>query len=151
MEDLRKLASELGLDAPRTYIASGNLLFSSDKSEAALKTMLESAIARHMSADVGVMIRTSDELAEAAAANPFAGEPSNRVVAIFLDETPPADALSHARNVARERMELGKREIYVHYPDGQGQSKLSIPAAVRGTARNMNTVAKLAELSREQA
>jgi uncharacterized protein (DUF1697 family) len=48
-------------------------------------------------------------------------------------------------------MELGKREIYVHYPDGQGQSKLSIPAAVRGTARNMNTVAKLAELSREQA
>lgn len=84
-----------------------------------------------------------------AAANPFADQPGNKVVAIFLDEAPPNDALDQAKNVASERMALGKREIYVHYPDGQGPSKLQIPAASKGTARNMNTVAKLAELSRE--
>jgi uncharacterized protein (DUF1697 family) len=42
---------------------------------------------------------------------------------------------------------LGRREIYVHYPDGMGISKLKIPAAKPGTARNMNTVAKLAEMA----
>ena len=70
-------------------------------------------------------------------------------VAIFLDETPPADGLRNAKNVAEERMAVGKREIYVHYPLGQGPSRLTIPAAARGTARNMNTVAKLAELAKE--
>jgi uncharacterized protein (DUF1697 family) len=44
---------------------------------------------------------------------------------------------------------LGRREIYVHYPGGQGRSKLRIPAATKGTARNMNTVAKLAQLAKE--
>jgi hypothetical protein len=42
---------------------------------------------------------------------------------------------------------IGAREIYVHYRDGIGRSKLSIPAARDGTARNMNTVAKLAAVS----
>jgi uncharacterized protein (DUF1697 family) len=73
------------------------------------------------------------------------------VVAIFLDEAPPKDAVSQAKNVADERMALGRREIYVHYPSGQGRSKLRIPAAAAGTARNMNTVAKLAELAKEVA
>jgi uncharacterized protein (DUF1697 family) len=151
MEDLREIAGSLGLEDPRTYIASGNLLFRTSKREATLKRMLESAIAAHMSASVGVMIRTSDELAEAAEANPFTAYPANRVVAIFLDNAPPPDALEQARNVADEKMALGKREIYVLYPSGQGRSKLRIPAAVAGTARNMNTVAKLAQLSREKS
>ncbi len=44
-------------------------------------------------------------------------------------------------------MRLGTREIYVHYATGMGTSKLKIPAAKSGTARNMNTVAKLAEMA----
>lgn len=151
MEDLREIAGSLGLEDPRTYIASGNLLFRSSKREATLKRILESAIAAHMSASVGVMIRTSDELAEAAKANPFTSYPANSVVAIFLDDAPPPDALEQARNVADERMASGKREIYILYPSGQGRSKLRIPAAAAGTARNMNTVAKLAQLSREKS
>ena len=43
---------------------------------------------------------------------------------------------------------LGLREIYVHYGDGMADSTLRIPAAKAGTARNMNTVAKLAEMAR---
>jgi uncharacterized protein (DUF1697 family) len=151
MADLRTVATDLGLDAPRTYIASGNLLFGSDKSEAALKHALESALVAHMGAKVGVMIRTAHELADVAAANPFADEPGNRVVAIFLDKAAPAQAVGQAKNVADERMALGTREIYVHYPGGQGPSKLTIPAAADGTARNMNTVARLAELAREMS
>jgi uncharacterized protein (DUF1697 family) len=151
MEDLRNVAAGLGLEDPKTYIASGNLLFRSKKGEAALKAELEAAIAEHMGANVGVMIRTADELAGVVRANPFAGEAPNFVVAVFLDKGPPADSPKAAKNVAGERIALGKREFYVHYPRGQGQSRLAIPAAAQGTARNMNTVARLAELARELA
>ena len=149
MDDLKLIADELRLGSPRTFIASGNLLFLSEKKEAALKRQLEAALGAHMNSAVRVMVRTAEEMAQAAAANPFASEPGNKVVAIFLDEAPPADAATSSKNVADERLALGRREIYVHYPSGQGRSKLRIPAASRGTARNMNTVAKLAELARE--
>ena len=151
MADLKALADELGFTSVRTFIASGNLLFETAKGEASVKAALEAAVKSHMSREVGVMVRTAAEMEQVLAANPFAGEPGNRVVAIFLDEAPAADALEAAKNIADERMALGTREIYVHYPSGQGQSKLAIPAAARGTARNMNTVAKLAELAREKA
>ena len=136
---------------PKTYIASGNLLFRSGKGEEALKAELEAAIAEHMGAKVGVMIRTAAELAAVVAPTRSRTRPRNYTVAIFLDEAPPADCAKSAKNVDGERIALGKREIYVHYPRGQGQSRLAIPAAAQGTARNMNTVAKLAELAREMA
>ena len=151
MADLKGIAKEIGLESPRTFIASGNLLFASAKSEGAVKAALESAVESHMGKPIGVMIRTAKEMASVAKANPFADEPGNRVVAIFLDHAPPAKAATEAKNIADERMALGTREIYVHYPSGQGRSKLRIPAAASGTARNMNTVAKLAELAKEFA
>ncbi|MFL6743597.1 MAG: DUF1697 domain-containing protein [Sphingomicrobium sp.] len=149
MADLKSVAADLGLDDPRTYIASGNLLFRSSKSEAAVKAELERALTEHMGKPVEVMIRTAGEMADAVAANPFADQPGNRVVAIFFDEAPFADAIATAKNVADERLALGRREIYVRYPSGQGRSKLKLGARALGTARNMNTVAKLAELARE--
>ena len=147
--DLKAIAEELGFEQVRTYIASGNLLFTSAKGEAAIKTALEAAVKRHMARDVGVMVRTAKELAHVVEANPFAGEPGNKVVAIFFDEAPPAGAIKAATNIADERLALGSREIYVHYPSGQGRSKLDLRSRAAGTARNMNTVAKLAELARE--
>jgi uncharacterized protein (DUF1697 family) len=47
-----------------------------------------------------------------------------------------------------EEIRIGKRELYVHYAQGIGKSKLKIPAAASGTARNMNTVATLVEWTR---
>jgi uncharacterized protein (DUF1697 family) len=151
MADLLRIAEELKLGSPRTYIASGNLVFISSKSERALKSALEMAIGKHWGVKVDVLIRTAREMADAVHGNPFGDEPGNHVAAIFLDEPPLADALDAAKGVADERMALGAREIYVHYPSGQGRSKLRIPAAATGTARNMNTVKKLAELAEEMA
>ena len=151
MGDLKRIASELDLGSPRTFIASGNLLFRSSKKETAVKRDLEEALQRHMGKAVEVMVRTANELAGVVAANPFPEEPGNRVVAIFLDEAPAPDALTSAKNVTDERLALGSREIYVHFPSGQGRSKLRFTAGAIGTARNMNTVAKLAELAREMA
>jgi uncharacterized protein (DUF1697 family) len=151
MSDLKAIATKIGLTAPRTFIASGNLIFRSEAGEQALKRKLEAALERHMDAAVPVMIRSAQELAEVAAANPFKSAPANRVAAIFLDQPPPKDAVAQAKNVLNETIALGAREIFVHYPDGMGTSKLRIPAAAGGTARNMNSVARLAELAKEQA
>ena len=60
---------------------------------------------------------------------------------------PPADTLAGVRHRGDEDIALGKREIYVHYGEGMAASKLVIPAAKTGTARNLNTVAKLAQMA----
>jgi uncharacterized protein (DUF1697 family) len=151
MTDLKAVAEGLGLGSAKTFIASGNLLFTTAMSEGAVKAALETALTKHMGKPVEVMVRTAKEMAAVARANPFAAEPGNRVAAIFLDQAPPKDAADLAKNVIDERIKLGTREIYVHYPSGQGQSKLRIPGAANGTARNMNTVQKLAELAEEMA
>jgi uncharacterized protein (DUF1697 family) len=80
-------------------------------------------------------------------ANPFPKADPKFTYAIFLNEPPPPDALEHASGVQDEKMRLGKREIFVHYGSGMGRSKLKIPAAKNGTARNMNTVAKLVQMT----
>ena len=55
--------------------------------------------------------------------------------------------MQHISGVRDEEVRLGVCEIYVHYPSGVGTSKLKVPAAKTGTMRNMNTVAKLAEMA----
>ncbi|HEX7671698.1 MAG TPA: hypothetical protein VF395_19025, partial [Polyangiaceae bacterium] len=64
------------------------------------------------------------------------------------DEAPPASALSQLVIPGREEVALVGREIFVHYPEGQGSSKLKIPFAKTGTGRNLNTVVKLAAMAR---
>jgi uncharacterized protein (DUF1697 family) len=147
MTELKAMCEEAGFQSVRTYIASGNVVFQSKKTEAQVKAALEKALAAYAGKPVGVLVRTAAEMAEILAKNPFAEFPGNRCVAIFLDEAPAADALKSVLGQAREELRLGLREIYGYYPDGQGESKLRIAAAKNGTARNMNTVAKLAEMA----
>ena len=85
-------------------------------------------------------------MAEVLAQNPFPDAPGNRVVAIFLDEvTSPAVLDDVVGRADDEELRLGRREIYVRYGAGMATSTLRIPAAKKGTARNMNTVAKRRE------
>lgn len=149
MADLKAMADKLGYHGARTFIASGNLLFASSASEARVKDQLQAALKDHFGKSVEVMVRTAAELKAVVAANPFADQAGNRVVAIFFDAAQSDEAIDSARNVDDERLALGKREIYVHFPSGQGRSKLKLGGKAIGTARNMNTVAKLAELARE--
>jgi len=153
MADLKRLANDLGLKDVRTYIASGNLLFTSSKPEEKLRRILEEELRAHMSKDVRVMLRTADELEAVVRANPYRDQAQNQVQAFFMNEAPPADVLATARNKADdERIAAGIREVYVAYGErGIGKSRLRIPAAEAGTARNMNTVAKLAALAREMS
>jgi uncharacterized protein (DUF1697 family) len=147
MTDLKSMCETLGFAGVRTYIASGNVVFSSRKSEAAVKKALEAALESYAGRPIGVMVRSAAEMAQVLADNPFPKMAPNRTMAIFLDRAPPADTLAGLRGQKDEQVRLGRREIYIHYGDGMGQSKLVVPAAKTGTARNMNTIAKLAEMA----
>ena len=149
MSELRAMCESLGFANVRTYIASGNVVFQSRLGEADVKAKLERRLETYAGKAVGVMMRTGAELAAVLKGNPFKTAAANRTVAIFLDAPPPANTLASVSGKQTEVIALGKREIYVHYPDGQGHSKLKIGTAAAGTARNMNTVAKLAEWALE--
>ena len=113
--------------------------------------MLEQRVAAHMGRPVAVLVRTAKEMEAAHRGNPFPEAAGNNTLAFFMNEPPPADLIATVRNQADdERIATGVREVYVAYGErGIGRSRLRIPAAEAGTARNMNTVAKLAELARE--
>jgi uncharacterized protein (DUF1697 family) len=147
MSELKAMCEAAGFAKARTFIASGNVVFESKASEAHVKSALEKRLLAHAGKPVGVLVRTGAEMAAVVKSNPFPKAAPNRTVAIFLDAPPPADALERANGRKDEDMRLGLREIYVHYGDGMAQSRLRIPAAADGTARNMNTIAKLAEMA----
>ncbi|WP_050424681.1 DUF1697 domain-containing protein [Bradyrhizobium tropiciagri] len=147
MAELKATCVDAGFADVETYIASGNVVFSSKLGAAKVKAALEQRLQAYAGKPVGVAVRSADEIAAVLKANPFPKAPPNFTVAIFLDEPPPKDALKDVKGQQDEQMRLGKREIYVAYGSGMGRSKLKIPAAASGTARNLNTIAKLAELA----
>lgn len=147
MSELKAMCEAEGFGTVSTYIASGNVVFSSDRSEDAVRAGLEKRLAAYAGKPVGVLVRTGAEMARVLAGNPFPDAKPNWTVAIFLNAPPPADALETVRDRTDEEVALGEREIYVAYGSGMGRSKLKIPAAKEGTARNINTIAKLADMA----
>ncbi|WP_375786271.1 DUF1697 domain-containing protein [Bradyrhizobium sp. Pha-3] len=147
MTELKAMCLDAGFADVQTYIASGNVVFSSQLGATKVKAALEKRLHAYAGKPVGVAVRSAEEIAAVLNANPFPKAPPNTTVAIFLDGPPAKDALKDIKGQQDEQMQLGKREIYVAYGIGMGRSKLKIPAAANGTARNINTIAKLAELA----
>ena len=148
MVELKAMCEAAGFQAVRTYIASGNVVFRSACSDQEAKAALEARLHSWAGKPVGVLVRTAAEMAAVLAANPFPEAPGNRVTAIFLDGLTSSGTLDGVTGrAADEALGLGLREIYVRYGSGMANSKLRIPAAAQGTARNMNTVAGLAAMA----
>jgi uncharacterized protein (DUF1697 family) len=147
MPDLIAACRDAGFKKVETYIASGNVVFESRSSPSTVKAELESRVQARLHKKIAVFVRTGEEMRAVLHANPFPEAEPKLTYTIFLDEPPPADTLNKVTGRKDEEMHLGSREIFVHYPSGMGRSKLRIPAAKTGTARNMNTVAKLVEIA----
>src|ERR1700733_10577438 len=97
MSELKAICEELGFGAVRTYIASGNVVFTSRKSEAAVKAAREKRLAAYAGKPVGVLVRTAAEMAQVLADNPFPKAAPNRTMVVFLDRSPPAATLAGLR------------------------------------------------------
>ncbi len=151
MAELRELFEGLGLDDVRTYIQSGNAVFSAKRRPAA--ATLESAIEQRFGLKVDVMLRTAAELRRAAERDPFPKAERSKVHVGFLARRPAAAVVRaiDAEPFRPEEFAVVGSELYLHLPHGLGRSKLpdfvlrrlKVPA----TLRNWRTLTKLIELS----
>jgi uncharacterized protein (DUF1697 family) len=151
MTELKRMGEECGFSSVRTFIASGNLLFCSALAEEEVRARLSKAVASFFGKPVPVFVRSSAEMNDLAGNNPFTDDKPSRVMAHVLDEQPTPAMLADARDVNGERLGIGPRAIYVSYGAGIGSTRLKLPAIKLGTARNMNSVAKMAAMLAELA
>jgi uncharacterized protein (DUF1697 family) len=156
MERLRKLCAACGFDDVRTYIQSGNVIFSAGESAQTCSAKLAARLQRELGKPVGVVIRSARELAGIAAKNPFVketGVETARLHVAFLAERPKAERVKALAAVdwGRDRFHHNAKELYLYCPDGFGRSKLATTfermLGVGATVRNWNTVSKLLEMT----
>jgi uncharacterized protein (DUF1697 family) len=156
MEELRQLFIDLGYTNARTFIQSGNIVFKAQKMPDAKK--LEKAIEERFGFHSDVILRTATEMQETIARNPFAdreGLDGSRLLVTFLSRDPAPDGAQklQAMDLAGEEAHLRGRELFIYFQNGAGKTKLKFPAVAKalgesGTARNWNSVLKLAEMAR---
>jgi len=157
MADLRALAEGLGLDGVRTYVASGNLVFSSESGEeSALEAQLESAISDRFGFGVDVIVRGAEHWAALAAGNPFpeqsAATPNYVMMTIGKRPATDADVASlRPRAGADEAVERVGEALWFWFGNGSGRSKLAAaPLKDVWTARNWRTVGTLRTMLAEE-
>jgi len=155
MAGLRQLLVDLGFDRPRSVLQSGNLVFGARaRSAAVIERAIEQAVDRRFGLETAVFVRSSAEWRRLMAANPFpdaAEHDPARLLVMCLRTAPAAGRLATLRSAiaGREQVEIVGLQAYLVYPDGIGRSKLTNAVIERhlgsaGTARNWNTVIKLA-------
>lgn len=155
MARLKAIAEALGLEAPRTLLQSGNLVFRTDRTDvAALETALEAAIADAFGYGADVLLRDAAAWHTAIAANPYADaarrDPGHTLLmALRASPTPAAAAALAEAATGDELAAVVGQNAYLHFPAGISKTKLANVRierllGTRGTARNWNTVEKIA-------
>jgi uncharacterized protein (DUF1697 family) len=158
MDALRAVHEALKLKSAKTYVQSGNVIFLSDEKDlGALSQRIQDAIHRKFGFRPGVVLRTSSELRQVVARNPFAGrhgiDPAKLLIS-FLAADPGKQAREALLKIDTRGEELHARgsELYIYFPNGVGRSKLPWPAIEKtlqtiGTSRNLNSVTKMLEIA----
>jgi uncharacterized protein (DUF1697 family) len=150
MKDLAAICTHIGFENVRTYLNSGNVIFQSPLPEAELQRMLESSVSGKTGKETGVVVRSPGDLERVVRGNPFPESIPSQVGVLFVTEPVPKNILAEFVIPGREEVVPGKREVYVHYPDGMGRSNLKWPLSLRdGTMRNINTLTKLVGLDED--
>ena len=154
MADLRAQLESLGYDDVRTHAVAGNALFSASGSAASIEKAIEGAIEKGSGLSVTVMVRTVKQLGAVVADNPFArsGVDRKELHAVFLSGKPSAAKLGAVDPGEYEPDEyaVGDRVLYLRLRNGV--MGMTFPdwektLGLRATARNWNTVTKLADLA----
>lgn len=151
MERLRAVCEAAGFEKVRTYIQSGNVVFTTSLTPDAAREKLEAALAEDSGTSIGVLVRDVAAIRQIVSDDPFREEPGSKVGVFFLSHAPDAAEMAKVVAPGGECVIAHGPELYVHYPNGMGRSKLKLPAARDGTMRNMNTVKKLAAMLEELA
>lgn len=156
MGDLRQLLESLGLKKVQTYLASGNIVFETDKdSKVELAETISTSIETSHGFKPAILLLTFKELQQATKTNPFpkaTSEPKYLHFG-FLASKPKDPDIQKLENLKKEneRFELNGKVFYLHAPDGVGRSKLAANSekalGVPMTDRNFRTVTKIIKLA----
>jgi uncharacterized protein (DUF1697 family) len=151
---LRQLAEDLGYDDVATYLNSGNLVVTSTRESSTLAHEISAALEPHLGKTIDVAVRSQAELEQVLAADPYPAGDRSKVTVAFLTGPPAPDAQERLARVAAvyEPFVLAGTEVYVHYGQGLGTSKLaqqfSRIIGVSATVRTIRTVEKVFALLR---
>ncbi len=156
MPDLRRRLGDAGYQDVSTYLASGNVVVSSELDPPALAEEFERYILDWYGLELSVIVRTGEELAAVVALNPLgevASDPKRYQVS-FLREPLSSNVVARLEDLAAspEQVVVSGREVYAWHPAGVARSKLwnelaGKRLAVPATARNWTTVGKLLEMA----
>ena len=152
MADLKAALTEAGFEDVRTILASGNVVLDAPETDpAALEARLASETTARLGVTTDYMVRDGAQWRAMIEANPFpdaAAKDPGHLLVVVMKTTPDASKVRAYLEAydGPERVAVVGREIFIHYPDGQGTSRLSIPRLGNGTARNWNTAVRLAAL-----
>jgi uncharacterized protein (DUF1697 family) len=157
MADLRAMIAKLGFSDVTTLLQSGNVVFRAKaKAPAKVEAQLEAAFEKRLGFHVEFHVRSADEWNDVITANPFGAEakkdPGHLLVSCFKAPLDKANVKALQAAIAAlpgpEILHADGRHMYMFFPDGVGNSKagrlIDKKLAARGTARNWNTVLKLA-------
>src|SRR5579864_1274781 len=157
MDELRALYASLKLRDSQTYVQSGNVVFRTDEKDLVrLSKKIEEAIEQKFAFHADVVLRTTADLKKLVAKNPFANrdgiEPAKLAVTFLPSELEKKTCAQLVGIPCKsEEIQLGKRELFVYFPDGMGKSKVGgmVDKVLKksGTFRNWNTVNKLLEMA----
>lgn len=158
MADLRGLLEDLGFGDVRSVLQSGNLIFSSQSSSTvALERQLEAEAEKRLGLGTDFIVRSDKQWSRVIADNPFPAEAEqspSRLLVQFLKKNPVAGGVEALQEAIRgpEIVRLVGKQLYVFFPDGVGESKLTTKLIERkigsvGTGRNWNTVLKIGLLA----
>lgn len=155
MDELRGLFREAGMADVETFIASGNVIFSAaSKATAALEQTLEGHLQKALGFAVPTLIRTTAEVAAAAARTPFTDhevEEAGTFVAAFLRGPLDAAGKKGLAGLATDvdRFVLHGREVYWLARTKQSETKLTIVKFERavGCAATMRAMTSLRKLA----
>ena len=153
MDRLKGLFADLGLNEVSTFIASGNVIFSTDSGAVdELRGLIESRLADELGYAVPTFIRSSTELAAIATlGNPDEGSSASSHYVIFLDVPLPEAVRSRLSELASaiDRFHFAETEVHWHIQGKLSESPLFGPGldrateGVRTTMRNMNTLRRI--------
>ena len=158
MEALRALYESLKLRDAQTYVQSGNVIFRTDERDMSrLAKRIEDGIERKFGFRPDVILRTTAEMREVVARNPFAkrrGIEPGKLLVSFLASDPGEEAREKVRQMKGdpEELRIEGRELYIYFPNGIGRSKLPWARLEKtlktpGTGRNWNSVTKMMEMA----
>jgi uncharacterized protein (DUF1697 family) len=160
MDALRSLVTDAGGSDVRTYVNSGNVVFRHDETNpSALETRLETALRDQVGMDVPTIIRTTEELDDVIADNPFpeAVAAPKTLHALFLREKPAVEDIDAVDEIETgpDRLAIHGRTVYFFLPNLMSGATVDVAKVgkmlrVDGTSRNWNTVTKLAAMAHEK-